>query len=183
MAKAESSSKPIKDFKDIASNQDFFTFFESKFQLIESQVENHQPYELFRVARKETLTVFATNGSDPYKLGIGTYNFILYETKSSKLKVRVFGALSSFQDIEKNYIDRSLSNGNFSNEMNQLEYTDADVNHRFLLLGQNKQEKFVKGTLNSILERNPFEILDQDGVGKLMKIAIELGRKTRILLR
>ena len=30
-----------------------------------------------------------------------------------------------------------------------------------------------------ILENNPFEILDQDGVGKLMKIAIELGRKTR----
>ena len=30
-----------------------------------------------------------------------------------------------------------------------------------------------------ILENNPFEILDQEGVGKLMKIALELGKKTR----
>lgn len=30
-----------------------------------------------------------------------------------------------------------------------------------------------------IIEHNPFEILDQKGVGKLMKIAIELGRKKR----
>jgi len=40
--------------------------------------------------------------------------------------------------------------------------------------------KFLPVYLNKeILENNPFEILDQDGVGKLMKIAIELGRKTR----
>ena len=40
--------------------------------------------------------------------------------------------------------------------------------------------KFIPVYLNKeILERNPFEFLDQDGVGKLMKIAIELGRKTR----
>jgi len=31
----------------------------------------------------------------------------------------------------------------------------------------------------NILHDNPFEILDRDGVGKLMKIAIEWGRKTR----
>jgi pyruvate,orthophosphate dikinase len=40
--------------------------------------------------------------------------------------------------------------------------------------------KFIPVYLNKeILERNPFEFLDQEGVGKLMKIAIELGRKTR----
>lgn len=40
--------------------------------------------------------------------------------------------------------------------------------------------KFIPVYLNKeILERNPFEILDQDGVGKLMKIAIKLGRETR----
>jgi len=40
--------------------------------------------------------------------------------------------------------------------------------------------KFIPVYLSKeILERNPFEFLDQDGVGKLMKIAIELGRKTR----
>ena len=30
-----------------------------------------------------------------------------------------------------------------------------------------------------IVKRNPFEAIDQDGVGELMKIAIERGRKTR----
>jgi pyruvate,orthophosphate dikinase len=40
--------------------------------------------------------------------------------------------------------------------------------------------KFIPVYLNKeILERNPFETLDQDGVGKLMKIAVKLGRETR----
>ncbi|MCK4370936.1 MAG: pyruvate, phosphate dikinase, partial [Candidatus Lokiarchaeota archaeon] len=38
--------------------------------------------------------------------------------------------------------------------------------------------KFIPVYLNKeILENNPFEILDQDGVGKLMKMALELGKK------
>jgi pyruvate,orthophosphate dikinase len=42
------------------------------------------------------------------------------------------------------------------------------------------ESKFLPIYLNKeILKHNPFEILDQKGVGKLMKIAIELGRKTR----
>ena len=145
----KSSPKPFKDFKEVANSQDFYAFFESRFQLIESKIENHQPYKLFKVAEKETLTAFATNGGDPYKLDIGTYNFILYETKQSKLKVRIFGALASFQDVEKNYIDRSLSNTAFSNEMNQLKYCDSDVNYSLFLLGKTKEEKFVKGKLES----------------------------------
>ncbi|HSP74521.1 MAG TPA: putative PEP-binding protein, partial [Gaiellaceae bacterium] len=32
---------------------------------------------------------------------------------------------------------------------------------------------------DGVLERNPFEVLDQDGVGALMKIAVEKGRSTR----
>jgi len=40
--------------------------------------------------------------------------------------------------------------------------------------------KFIPVYLNKeILERNPFETLDQDGVGKLMQIAVKLGRETR----
>ncbi len=40
--------------------------------------------------------------------------------------------------------------------------------------------KFIPVYLSKeILERNPFETLDQDGVGKLMKIAVKLGRETR----
>jgi pyruvate,orthophosphate dikinase len=40
--------------------------------------------------------------------------------------------------------------------------------------------KFLKRYLeDGILERNPFETLDQGGVGELMKIAVERGRATR----
>ena len=40
--------------------------------------------------------------------------------------------------------------------------------------------KFIPVYLNKeILDNNPFEILDQDGVGKLMKMAIKLGKRTR----
>ena len=172
MIKAESSLKslkPFKDFKKVANAQDFYAFFGSKFQLLESKVENHQPYELFKAAKKETLTVFATNESDPYKLDVGTYNVILYETKQSKLRIRVFGALAGFQAIEKIYIDRSLSSGNFSNEMNQLEYTDADVNHHLLLLGQTKQEKYVKGTLNSWTRDEKGRIIARSNLADILK--------------
>jgi pyruvate,orthophosphate dikinase len=36
---------------------------------------------------------------------------------------------------------------------------------------------------NNILENNPFEVLDTKGVGKLMKIAVEWGRKTNPKLK
>ncbi len=40
--------------------------------------------------------------------------------------------------------------------------------------------KFLPVYLNKeILERNPFETIDQDGVGKLMQMAVKLGRETR----
>ena len=32
---------------------------------------------------------------------------------------------------------------------------------------------------DNVLERNPFEVLDQDGVGELMRIAVERGRETK----
>ncbi|MEA4849190.1 MAG: pyruvate, phosphate dikinase [Clostridiaceae bacterium] len=40
--------------------------------------------------------------------------------------------------------------------------------------------KFIKEYLNKgIFDQDPFQTLDQDGVGKLVKMAVELGRKTR----
>ena len=165
----ESSPKEFKDFKNIANSQDFFAFFRSKFQLLESQVENHQPYELFKAAKKETLTAFAANGSDPFKLEVGTYNVILYETKHSKLKVRVFGALASFQDAERKYFDRSLSNGNFSNEMNKLKYCDSDVNYSLFLLGKTKEEKFVKGKLESWTRDEKGRIIARANLADVLK--------------
>jgi pyruvate,orthophosphate dikinase len=42
------------------------------------------------------------------------------------------------------------------------------------------ESKFLPIYLNKeILAENPFETIDQKGVGKLMKMGIELGRKTR----
>lgn len=35
------------------------------------------------------------------------------------------------------------------------------------------------GTKEKIFKRNPFEAIDQDGVGKLMKLAVDLGKKTK----
>jgi pyruvate,orthophosphate dikinase len=36
---------------------------------------------------------------------------------------------------------------------------------------------------HGILERNPFEVIDEDGVGELMRIAVERGRRTKPLIK
>ncbi len=58
-----------------------------------------------------------------------------------------------------------------TNDLTQLTYgfSRDDAEGKFIPIYLNKE----------ILKHNPFEILDQEGVGKLMKMAIELGRKTR----
>lgn len=58
-----------------------------------------------------------------------------------------------------------------TNDLTQMTYgfSRDDAEGKFLPIYLNKE----------ILESNPFETLDQDGVGKLMKMAIDLGRKTR----
>ncbi len=58
-----------------------------------------------------------------------------------------------------------------TNDLTQMTYgfSRDDAEGKFLPIYLNKE----------ILENNPFEILDQEGVGKLMKMAIELGKKTR----
>ncbi|MFX1596203.1 MAG: pyruvate, phosphate dikinase, partial [Promethearchaeota archaeon] len=58
-----------------------------------------------------------------------------------------------------------------TNDLTQMTFgfSRDDAEGKFLPIYLNKE----------ILENNPFEILDQDGVGKLMKMAIELGKKTR----
>ncbi|MFX1320944.1 MAG: pyruvate, phosphate dikinase [Promethearchaeota archaeon] len=58
-----------------------------------------------------------------------------------------------------------------TNDLTQMTYgfSRDDAEGKFLPIYLNKE----------ILENNPFEILDRDGVGKLMKMAIELGKKTR----
>ena len=58
-----------------------------------------------------------------------------------------------------------------TNDLTQMTFgfSRDDAEGKFLPIYLNKE----------ILEHNPFEILDQEGVGKLMKMAIELGKKTR----
>ncbi|MFX1554904.1 MAG: putative PEP-binding protein, partial [Promethearchaeota archaeon] len=58
-----------------------------------------------------------------------------------------------------------------TNDLTQMTFgfSRDDAEGKFLPIYLNKE----------ILETNPFEILDQDGVGKLMKMAIKLGKQTR----
>jgi len=58
-----------------------------------------------------------------------------------------------------------------TNDLTQMTYgfSRDDAEGKFIPIYLNKE----------ILENNPFEILDQDGVGKLMKMAIKLGKNTR----
>ncbi|MFW9894660.1 MAG: pyruvate, phosphate dikinase [Candidatus Thorarchaeota archaeon] len=58
-----------------------------------------------------------------------------------------------------------------TNDLTQMTYgfSRDDAEGKFLPIYLNKE----------ILEENPFETLDQDGVGKLMKMAIKLGKETR----
>ncbi len=58
-----------------------------------------------------------------------------------------------------------------TNDLTQMAfgYSRDDAEGKFLL-------QYVEG---KILPENPFQTLDQQGVGKLMKMAVELGRKTR----
>ncbi|MFX1376773.1 MAG: pyruvate, phosphate dikinase [Promethearchaeota archaeon] len=58
-----------------------------------------------------------------------------------------------------------------TNDLTQMTYgfSRDDAEGKFLPVYLNKE----------ILENNPFEMLDQDGVGKLMKMAIKLGKMTR----
>ncbi|UCD02511.1 MAG: pyruvate, phosphate dikinase [Promethearchaeota archaeon] len=58
-----------------------------------------------------------------------------------------------------------------TNDLTQMTFgfSRDDAEGKFLPIYLNKE----------ILENNPFEILDQDGVGKLMKMAIKLGKQTR----
>jgi pyruvate,orthophosphate dikinase len=62
-----------------------------------------------------------------------------------------------------------------TNDLTQMTYgfSRDDAEGKFLPVYLNKE----------ILESNPFEILDQDGVGKLMKMAIKLGKETRADLK
>ena len=57
------------------------------------------------------------------------------------------------------------------------ERPDAD---RARVLARRRRGKFLTFYLeHGILERNPFEVLDVDGVGDLMRIAVERGRATK----
>src|SRR3989304_635171 len=59
-----------------------------------------------------------------------------------------------------------------TNDLTQMTfgYSRDDAERNFLL-------KYVE---DGILPKNPFQTIDQDGVGRLMKMAVEDGRKARV---
>jgi len=55
-----------------------------------------------------------------------------------------------------------------------------DLTQMSLGFSRDDAGKFIKEYVNkNIFEKDPFQTLDQDGVGQLVKLAIEKGRKTR----
>jgi pyruvate,orthophosphate dikinase len=66
-----------------------------------------------------------------------------------------------------------------TNDLTQMTfgYSRDDAEGKFL-------QRYLEGVewageTHKVLQNNPFEVLDQSGVGKLMKIAVEYGRRTR----
>ena len=55
-----------------------------------------------------------------------------------------------------------------------------DLTQMTLGFSRDDAGKFIKEYVNqNIFEKDPFQTLDQDGVGQLIKMAVEKGRKTR----
>jgi pyruvate,orthophosphate dikinase len=67
-----------------------------------------------------------------------------------------------------------------TNDLTQMAfgYSRDDAEGKFLLRYSDEGVE-CQGTKVKVLKRNPFEVIDREGVGKLMKMAVELGRKTR----
>jgi pyruvate, orthophosphate dikinase len=67
-----------------------------------------------------------------------------------------------------------------TNDLTQMAfgYSRDDAEGKFL---QRYSDEGIDclGTKEKVFKRNPFEVIDRDGVGKLMKMAVELGRKTK----
>jgi pyruvate,orthophosphate dikinase len=70
-----------------------------------------------------------------------------------------------------------------TNDLTQMTfgYSRDDAEGKFL-------QRYLEGVefgggRQKVLTNNPFEVLDEDGVGKLMQLAVELGRKTRADLK
>jgi pyruvate,orthophosphate dikinase len=66
-----------------------------------------------------------------------------------------------------------------TNDLTQMTfgYSRDDAEGKFLQRYLEGVE--FNGARHKVLPANPFEVLDEQGVGKLMKIAVELGRKTK----
>ncbi|MBV8079068.1 MAG: pyruvate, phosphate dikinase [Actinobacteria bacterium] len=71
--------------------------------------------------------------------------------------------------------------GEIANHADFFSFGTNDLTQTTLGLSRDDAEgKFLTHYLHDgVLERNPFEVLDQDGVGGLMRIAVERGRETK----
>ena len=67
-----------------------------------------------------------------------------------------------------------------TNDLTQMAfgYSRDDAEGKFLLRYSDEGIDCL-GKKEKILKRNPFEVIDQEGVGKLMQLAVDLGRKTK----
>lgn len=66
-----------------------------------------------------------------------------------------------------------------ANEAQFFSFGTNDLTQMSFGYSRDDSEKFISDYLNKeILKKNPFEVLDQNGVGKLMKLAVKEGRES-----
>jgi pyruvate,orthophosphate dikinase len=75
----------------------------------------------------------------------------------------------------------ALTAGDIADTAEFFSFGTNDLTQTTLGMSRDDAEgKFLTFYLeDGVLERNPFEVLDQDGVGDLMRIAVERGRETK----
>lgn len=74
----------------------------------------------------------------------------------------------------------ALQAGKLANEAQFFSFGTNDLTQTTMGISRDDSASFINDYLNQgILEKDPFATLDQDGVGELVEIAVERGRKTR----
>ena len=153
------TTQQISNFKDIQVYEDFYAFFDAKFQVISEKQLYNETVKVYQVSKNEKLGVQVSTDSDPDPLKECNYSFILFPKKDDSLDhIRIYGTLikkeGSLQLNTSEPLDRLRTNKNLINLMDSLSYVDQSVNPHFILFPLNKKHKFIYGDLKR-WERTP----------------------------
>ena len=146
------STPEIVSFKDIQEYQDFFTFFDAKFQVFAKEQVHNELVKIYQISRDEKVGVQVSSISDPSPLKDCTYSFILFPKNGDSLDyIRIYGTLikkdNSLQLNSEEPLDRLKTNNNLIKLMDSLTYIDQSVNPHFILFPLDNKQKFIYGDL------------------------------------